>query len=106
MAQWSVVHRVFAYDAFVKNNESVVKVQRTLRLHFSAGCRGAALNGKTIMRWVDSFRTGTVNKKKKKNGPKRTVTTPENTESYRLNERCTLTTDSLFFTNASYPNTR
>jgi len=78
---------------FVKNNESVVKVQRAFRLHFTVGHHGAALNGETIMRWVDSFRTETVNKKKL-NSPKCTVTTPENPESYRLNEHCTLTTDS------------
>jgi len=60
----------------VENNESVVKVQRAFRLHFSVGRRGAALDGKTIMRWVDSFRMETVNKKKKQNGPKRPVTTP------------------------------
>ena len=36
------------------------------------------------MRWVDSFRTtGTVNKKKKTTGPKRIITTAENTERAR-----------------------
>jgi len=65
MVQWSIVHRVFAY-----------------RLHFSVRGRGAALNGKTIMRWVDSFQTGTVNKKNQMVlNVGTTETTSENTES-------------------------
>ncbi|XP_050432059.1 uncharacterized protein LOC126840402 [Adelges cooleyi] len=55
MAQWSVVHRVFAYDAFVKNNDSIDKVQRAFRHHFKVGRRDAVPNRKTIMRCVDSL---------------------------------------------------
>ena len=73
----------FEYDAFVKNNKLVVNVQRAFRLHFSVGRRGADPNGKTIMRWVDSFRTTGIANNKKPTSLKLTVTTPENTERVR-----------------------
>lgn len=83
MEQWSVVHRVFAYDAFVKNNESIVKVQRAFKIHFNIGRHGAVPDRKTIMRWVTAFRTTGKITKKKPPGPLRTITTPENTERVR-----------------------
>ena len=56
---------VFAYDAFVKNNESIVKVQRAFKIHFNIGRHGAVPDRKTIMRWVTAFRTtGKITKKK------------------------------------------
>ena len=83
MKQWSVVHRVFAYDSFVKNNKSVVKVQRAFRNNFNIGRDGAVPDRKTIMRWVTAFRTTGIITKKKPPGPVRTVITPENTERVR-----------------------
>lgn len=74
--QLSVIHRAFADDVFVKNNESVDLC--VFRLHFNVGRRGAVPNWRTIffMRWVGSFlRIGGVNKHK---SPKCTGTTSEN----------------------------
>lgn len=83
MAQWDVVHRVFAYDTFVKNNESIIAVQRAFRTRFNVGRHGVVPTRKTIMRWVTAFRTTGNIMNKKLPGPTRTVTTPENTERVR-----------------------
>jgi len=66
---------VFAYDAFVKNNEWV-KMQCAFRIHFKIGCRDSVPNWKTIMRWVNAFQTGIITKKSP--DLKYTATTPEN----------------------------
>lgn len=42
--RWSAVHGVLVYAAFLKNNESVLKMQRTLRIHFPIG--------KQQLRWL------------------------------------------------------
>lgn len=51
MAQWGVVGRVLAYDAFVKNNESVAKVQR----FECVGRHDAVSKWKTINSVVDRY---------------------------------------------------
>lgn len=72
---------VFTYDAFIKNNESMMKVQHLFRIHFNIRHRGAVSNRKTIMKWVTAFRTTEIiTKKSRTSSPERTVTTPENTE--------------------------
>ncbi|XP_039758681.1 uncharacterized protein LOC120632758 [Pararge aegeria] len=83
MEQWGVVHRVFAYDEFVKSNESVVAAQRAFRQRFNIERHGAIPNRKTVMRWVNAFRTTGNIMKKKPPGPTRTATTPENVERVR-----------------------
>jgi hypothetical protein len=35
MEQWMVEHRMFAYDAYVQNGESVTAVQQLFRVHFN-----------------------------------------------------------------------
>ena len=35
MVPWTIEHRVFAYDSYVKNNESVTAVGREFRHHFN-----------------------------------------------------------------------
>ena len=34
MPQWTLEHRVFAYDSFVKSGESIIKTQRLFRCRF------------------------------------------------------------------------
>uniref|UniRef100_A0A0A9YLJ5 Transposable element Tc3 transposase n=1 Tax=Lygus hesperus TaxID=30085 RepID=A0A0A9YLJ5_LYGHE len=83
MERWGVEHRVFVYDAFVKNNESVVAVQRAFRIRFNVPRRGAIPDRKTIIKWVNAFRTTGVITKQKPPGPARTTRTPENVERVR-----------------------
>jgi hypothetical protein len=40
MEQWTVEHRVFVYDAFVTNAESVTAAQQLFRVHFNLGHHG------------------------------------------------------------------
>lgn len=83
MEQWTLQHRVFAYDSFVKTGESVTATQRLFRRHFNIERHGAVPNQKTILRWVDNLRrTGSLMKIKPP-GSARTVRTPENVERVR-----------------------
>ena len=83
MAQWTVEHRMFAYDAYVQNGESVTAVQRLFRVHFNLGRRDTVPSRNTILRWIHSLRkTGSIVKKKPP-GPNKTVRTPENIERAR-----------------------
>lgn len=83
MAQWNVQHRVFVYDAYVKNSESVTKTQRLFRVHFNVGRHGNVPDRNTILRWVNNFRsTGSVTPRKPP-GAIRTVRTPDNIDRVR-----------------------
>jgi len=64
----------------VKNNESVVKVQHAFRIHSNIGRRNDVPNWKTVMRWVNAFRTTGIITSKQPPGPKLIKTTPKNTE--------------------------
>ncbi|KAG8278103.1 hypothetical protein J6590_027358 [Homalodisca vitripennis] len=65
MESWSVQHRVFTYDSFVRNNESIVAVQREFRRHFNLARNNSVPTHNTILR------------------AHRTVRTPENVERVR-----------------------
>lgn len=76
VVHWSVIHCVFAYDAFLKNNESVVKVQHAFRFHFNVVVLFPVrkqLWGELI---VFEQRKQLI---KNPTGPKSTVLTPKNT---------------------------
>lgn len=74
---------MFAYDAFVKNNESLVTVQRLFRVHFNRGRRGSVPSTNTIKSWVSTLRTTGSIVKKKPPGPAKTARTPENVNRVR-----------------------
>jgi hypothetical protein len=57
MEQWTVEHCMFAYDAYVKNAESITAVQRLFRVHFNLGRYGIVPSCNTILRWVNNLRT-------------------------------------------------
>lgn len=83
MERWTVEHRMFAYDAFVQNDGSVITVQRLFRARFNRGRRGAVPSRNTIHSWVNNLRrTGSIVKKKPP-GPTKTARTPENIERVR-----------------------
>jgi transposase len=83
MEQWTVEHRMFAYDAYVKNAESITAVQRLFRVHFNLGRHGIVPSRNTILRWVDNLRTTGSIVKKKPPGPTKTARTPDNIERVR-----------------------
>ena len=65
MPQWTLEHRVFAYDSFLKSGESIIENQRLFRCRFNIGRHGNIASRNTILRWVTSFRArGTIMKKK------------------------------------------
>lgn len=83
MDSWNVQHRVFTYDSFVRNNESIITVQREFRRHFNLARNENVPTRNTILRWVKSFRSvGTVMNKRPP-GAHRTVRTPQNVERVR-----------------------
>ena len=61
---------------------AVIAMQRAFRRHFGIPPRGRVPDRNSILLWVDAFReTGEVSKRRR--GPTRTVTTPENVERVR-----------------------
>jgi len=83
MVPWTIEHRVFAYDSYVKNNESVTAVRREFRRHFNIHRNQAVPTHKTIVRWVNSLRTRGTLMNRRPVGAPRTVRTPENVERVR-----------------------
>ena len=80
---WSREQRAFTVEAYFSNGHSIIAVQRAFRRHFDIPPRGRVPDRKSILLWVDAFReSGNVSRKKK--GPPRTVTTPENIERVRV----------------------
>lgn len=83
MEPWTVQHRVFAYDSYVRNNQSIVAVQHEFRRHFNIARHDSVPTRNTILRWAESFRLrGTVMKRRPPGAP-RSVHTPENVEKVR-----------------------
>ena len=79
---WLREHRVFAAEVHFSNSHSVIAVQRAFRRHFEIPPQSRVPDSKSISSWVDAFReAGNVSKRKK--GPTKTVTTPENVERVR-----------------------
>ena len=72
MAQWTVEHRMFAYDAYVQNGESVRAVQRLFRVYFNLGRRDTVPSRNTILRLIRSLGTTGSIVKKKPPGPNNT----------------------------------
>ena len=50
MEQWTLENRMFAYDAYVQNGESVTAVQRHFRVHFNLGRRDTVPSRNAILR--------------------------------------------------------
>ena len=71
MAQWNLEHRIFAYDCFVRNGESVIAVQREFRRRFNVHRNESVPSRNTILRWVTNFRAEGCIMKKKKTGSQR-----------------------------------
>ncbi|PNF24557.1 hypothetical protein B7P43_G05389 [Cryptotermes secundus] len=80
--RWTSEQREFAVEAYFSNNHSYVAVQRAFHTPFGIKPRGPVPDRKSIVLWVENFRT-TGSVVKKSPGRQRTVTTPENVEAVR-----------------------
>ena len=56
MAQGNLEHRIFAYDCFVRNGESVIAVQRKFHRRFKVHRNESVPSRNTVLRWVTNFR--------------------------------------------------
>ena len=83
MPQWTLEHRVFVYDSFVKSGGSLIETQQLFRCRFNNGRHGNIPIRNTILRWLTSFRARGTIRKKKPPGPVATARTPENVERVR-----------------------
>ena len=83
MLPWSLEHRVFAYDAYVKNGESVTETQRLFKQRFNIGRHGNVPSCNSILRWVNALRTTGSLLKAKPPGPVRSARTSENVDRVR-----------------------
>ena len=83
MEPWTVEHRVFAFECFVRNNESVTAVQREFRRHFNIHRNIGVPSRNTILRWVESLRRRGELINRRPRGAPRTVRTPVNVELVR-----------------------
>ena len=78
MLSWSLEHRVFVYNTYVKNGESVTKSQRLFKRRFNIGRHGNVPSRNSILRWVNALRTTGSLLKTKPLCPARTARTPRN----------------------------
>ena len=83
MLPWSLEHRVFAYETYVKNDESVTETQCLFKRRFNIGRHGNVPSRNSILRWVNALRTTGSLLKAKPPGPVRTTRTSENVNRVR-----------------------
>ena len=83
MVMLTIENSVFAYDSYVKNNESVTAVRREFQRHFNIHPNQSVPTHKTIVRWVNAFYTQGTVLDKRPLGAKWTVCSPENEECVR-----------------------
>jgi len=56
MERWSVEHRAFAVETYLKNNDSVVLAQRICLRHFNIHRNDSVPSRNTLLLWVRNFR--------------------------------------------------
>ena len=83
MTDWTLEHRIFVYDTFVKCNESVTTVQREFRRYFNINRNDSVPSRDTILRWVNNLRTQGSLLKKTPPGRMREVRTQQNIDRVR-----------------------
>ena len=83
MTLWTAEHRSFAVETYFKNNESPITVQRIFRRHFRLGRHDIVPDHRTIVRWVNHFRTTASSLKEESPGRPRSQRTPARVEEAR-----------------------
>jgi len=56
MEHWSVEHRAFAVETYLKNNDSVIVTQQIFRRHFNMHGNGSVPGHNIVLLWVRNFR--------------------------------------------------
>ena len=82
MERWSVQHRAFAVETYLKNNDSV-KTQLIFRRHFNIHRNDSVPSRNTVLLWVRNFRETASAAKRKPPGREPSLRTPENIERVR-----------------------
>ena len=80
MVPWTIEHRVFAYDSYVKNNESITAVKREFRRRFNIHRNQSIPTHNIIVRWVNALYTQGTLLDWKLAGALWTARIPENVE--------------------------
>ena len=83
MLLWSLEHRVFAYNTYVKNGELVTETQRLFKRTFNISRHGNVPSRNSILRWVNALRTTGSLLKTIPPGLARTARTPGNVDQVR-----------------------
>ena len=65
MERWSVEHRAFAVETYLKNNDSVIVTQRIFLPHFNIHRNDSVPSRNTVLLWVRNFRETAYAAKKK-----------------------------------------
>jgi hypothetical protein len=82
MEYWSLVHRAFAVETYLKNNDSVV-TRRIVRCHFNIHQNDIVPSRNTVLLWTRNFRETASAVKRKPPGRQPSLRTPENIERVR-----------------------
>jgi hypothetical protein len=80
MEHWSVEHRAFAVETYLKNNDSVIMTQWIFRRHFNIYQNDSVPSCSTVLLWVRNFRETVSAVKRKPPGREPSLRTPENIE--------------------------
>ena len=78
MERWSVEHRAFAMETYLKNNDSVFLTERIFRQHFNILRNDSVPSRSTLLLWVRNFRETASAAKRKLPGREPSLRTPEN----------------------------
>jgi hypothetical protein len=82
MQRWSLQHRAFAVETYLKNNDSVV-TQRIIRCHFNIHRNDSVPSRNIVLLWVRNCRETAYAVKRKHPGREPSPRTPENIEKVR-----------------------
>jgi hypothetical protein len=68
MERWSLQHRGFAVETYLKNNDSVVVTQQIFCRHFNIHWNDSVPSRNTVLLWVRNFKETVSAVKKKPSG--------------------------------------
>jgi hypothetical protein len=83
MERWSLGHRAFAVETYLKNNDSVVVTQRIVRRHFNIHQNDSVPSRNTVLLWARNLRETASAVKRRPPGRQPSLRTPENNKRVR-----------------------
>ena len=84
MEQWTAQHHASIIEAYFKNGDSAIRVQRLFRRHFNIARHGRVPCRNTIKEWVQNLRKNASALKIKPRGRIPMVRIPENVDTVRM----------------------